>query len=356
MKRLFTKRISALMSALFIFSSVSFSQFDNIDFLRSGSSDGLKILQAYITPWANAFGAGLNGNWYNTAKPHKIGGFDITAGFNFGFVPSSATTFDVSKINLTTLTGAGMAPTVAGPKTDGPTLSVASGGVTVASFKTPPGTNWKIMPVPTAQIGIGLPFETGLKIRFIPKTSVKDGDISLWGVGVVHGLMQYLPGNKLLPFDVSLFGGYSKLQGNIPMNLQPDLSKPQNYSSAYPAGSFGNQNISISVAAMNIGVIGSLNLPVLTLYGGLGYSNTNSEINLTGNFPLPRVNTAISTTQPVYEDAGVLKNFPAMEIKNFSGFRANIGLRIKLAVITIHADYTSAQYNVVSTGLGISFR
>jgi hypothetical protein len=77
---------------------------------------------------------------------------------------------------------------------------------------------------------------------------------------------------------------------------------------------------------------------------------------LTGKFPLPRVNTAISTTQPVYEDAGVLKNFSPMEIKSFSGLRANIGLRVKLAVITIHADYTKAQYNVISTGFGVTFR
>jgi hypothetical protein len=45
-----------------------------------------------------------------------------------------------------------------------------------------------------------------------------------------------------------------------------------------------------------------------------------------------------------------------MDINNFSGLRANIGFRIKLAVVTIHADYTKAQYNVLTAGLGISFR
>ena len=85
------------------------------------------------------------------------------------------------------------------------------------------------MPVPTAQIGIGLPFGTELKVRFIPKISIKDGDISLWGVGLVHSIMQYLPGNKLLPFDVSLFGGYTKLEGNVPLSLKPDLTVIQNY-------------------------------------------------------------------------------------------------------------------------------
>ena len=92
-----------------------------------------RLPQAYITPWANAFGAGLNGSWYNTAKPHKFGGFDITLGVNVGIVPSSANTFDVSKIGLTEFTGTGMAPTVAGPDTDGPLLTGPSaGGITPA--------------------------------------------------------------------------------------------------------------------------------------------------------------------------------------------------------------------------------
>jgi hypothetical protein len=357
MNRLFTKRSGALMSALIFISSVSFSQIKNVDFLRSGATDGLKIVQAYISPWANAFGAGMNGSWYNTAKPHKLGGFDITIGFNMGFVPTSATTYDLSKIGLTTLTGTGIASTIAGPKTDGPTLTAASGGVTLASFKTPPGTNWKMMPVPTAQIGLGLPLGTEVKVRFIPKISIKDGDISLWGVGLLHSIIQYIPGNDLLPFDVSLFGGYTKLQGHIPLSLQVEADAPTNYSSSYNIStSFQNQKMSVDIKALNVGVIGSLNLPVITFYGGLGYSKTSTDVKLTGNYPLPRVNLAVSTTEGVYEDAGVQKNFPPMEIKNFSGLRANIGLRLKFSVITIHADYTRAQYNVFSTGFGISFR
>jgi hypothetical protein len=356
MNRLLTKRTGTLMSALLFISAISFSQFDNVDFLQAGAKDGLRIAEAYLSPWANAFGAGLNGNWYNTAKPHKLGGFDITAGFNIGFVPSSAATFDVTKIGLTTLTGTGIASTVAGPDTEGPTLTATAGGVTLASFKTPPGTNWKIMPVPTAQVGIGLPLGTELKIRYMPKISIKDGDISLWGIGLVHSVMQYIPGNKLLPFDISLFGGFTKLQGNVPLNLQPKAGAPTNYSTYNALTSFKDQKMSANVSALNIGVIASLNLPVLTVYGGLGYSKTSTVVELLGKYPLPSINTAVSTTEGVYEDAGVVTNFESMEIKNFSGVRANIGLRVKLAVVTIHADYTKAQYNVVSTGLGISFR
>jgi len=354
MNRLTTKRIGVLLSALFIFSSVAFSQIDNVDFLRSAPADGAKYLQAYISPWANAFGSGLNGGWYNTAKPHKLGGFDITTGISVGMVPESAGTFDLSKIGLSSsLSGTGNASTISGPTTAGPAMAYTASGVTLASFNAAPGTSWKIIPVPTAQIGIGLPFGTELKGRFIPKITIKDGDISLWGVGVVHSIMQYFPGNKLLPFDVSLFGGYTKLTGNVPISLQPGT--PANYS---PTVSFADQNLNINVSALNVSAIASLNIPVLTVYGGLGYCKTKTGMEFTGNFPTPVLVTTPAPPHPEYNNSGVKtgKDFPSMNIENFSGLRANIGLRIKLAVITIHADYTKAQYNVFSTGLGISFR
>lgn len=353
----FGKRFCAVISVLLFISSTAFSQFNNTDFLRAGTVDGSKIAQAYITPWVNAIGAGLNGSWYNTAAPHKFGGFDITLGGNFGIVPSSARTFDVSKIGLTAFTGTGMAPTVAGPHTDGPLLTgLGAGGITPLAFNTPAGSNWRLMPVPTLTAGIGLPLGTEVRIRFIPKINVSGGNISSWGIGLIHSLMQYIPGNKVLPFDVSLFGAYTSLTGNVPIDFKPDQSKPQNYSDAYPAGSFDNQNFGATVEAWNASAIGSLNLHIISFYGGLGYSKTRTIIKMTGNFPLPTIDPAISTTDYVYEDAGVIKNFPEIDIKNFSGLRANAGFRLKLGVFTFNADYTWSQYSVISTGLGISFR
>jgi hypothetical protein len=228
--------------------------------------------------------------------------------------------------------------------------------LTLATFNTPPGTNWKYIPVPTAQIGIGLPLGTEVKARYIPKIPIKDGDVSLWGVGLMHSIMQYLPGDKLLPFDVSVFAGYTKLTGNIPIDLQPGA--PLAYVT-YNANSWNDQFITATVDALNTSLIASLNLPIITLYGGLGYTKTSTTIELKGNFPLPSVVTpTVGVPYAGYVDAGVKKgtDFPTMENNDFSGLRANVGFRLKFAVITIHADYTRAQYNVVSAGLGISFR
>jgi hypothetical protein len=359
MNNLFTKRILALVITISLLSPVAFSQFDKFDFLKSSASDGVKFLEAYMSPWFNAFGAGLNGGWYNTAKPHKLGGFDITAGLNVGMVPSSAETFDLSTLNLSNDISpkTGTAPTVAGPDNPGPPLTFSAGGYPLATFNTPKGTGWKYIPVPTAQVGIGLPLGTEIKGRFIPRIPFDlndgkfEGDVMLWGVGLVHSITQYIPGNELLPLDASLFAGYTKLTANIGLNLLPPSYTDY---TTYNVNSFDDQSLSATVQAFNVSAIASVNLAVITFYGGLGYTKTSTVIELKGNFPTP----VLVGTAPVYNDSGVRKgeSFPEMDIKNFSGLRANIGFRIKLAVITIHADYTRAQYNVVSTGLGISFR
>ena len=330
-----------------------------MDFLRSAPADGVKFIEAYVTPWANAFGAGLNGSWYNTAKPHKFGGFDVTFGLNVGIVPSSAETFDLSSVGFTSLSGTGKAPTVAGPNTNGPQMTYTQSGMTLATFNTPPGSTWRYMPVPTLQVGIGLPLGTELKGRFIPRLPIKEGDIMLWGVGLMHSIMQYIPGNDLLPLDVSIFGGYTWLNGNVPLSLMPDPSVTSNYTTIVPSTYFNDQNLSATIQAINVSAIVSVNLKVITFYGGLGYSNTSTVAELTGHYPLPVAITSGTPHAEYNESAASIltgDKFPEIGIKNFSGLRSNIGFRLKLAVITFHVDYTRSQYNVVSAGLGVSYR
>ncbi|HEX2920504.1 MAG TPA: DUF6588 family protein [Bacteroidales bacterium] len=347
-------RIIGLTLVALMITSTSFSQIKNFDFLRTSTADATKLLQAYMAPWTNAFGAGLNGGWYNTAKPHKLLGFDLTFSANLGVVPESAGTYNIQDLHMTNIQGTGAAPTISGAKNAGPELRFVSESTTLGTFNAPQGTGFRYIPVPTLQAGIGLPLGSELKVRYVPTISIKDGDIGLWGVGLMHNITQYLPGDKLLPFDVSIFGGYTKLEGNLPINLQPQTGIPQNYA---PAVSWDNQKMNVCVSAMTVSAIASLNLPVITFYGGLGYAKTNTDVVLKGNFPTPVLVTS-PTPGAEYNNSGVKTGaqFGDISIEDFSGLRANIGFRIKLAIITIHADYTRAQYNVFSTGLGFSFR
>jgi hypothetical protein len=355
------KKTVALLSFAILFCVQSSAQFDrfndldiNFDFLRSTPADAVRFLKAYMSPYANAFGAGLNGGWYNTAKPHKTLGFDITMSLNVGIVPASDNQFEVSSLGMTNIKGTGLTSSVSGPQMAGPGMTYEVSGNVLGGFNCPGGTDWKFVPVPTVQAGVGLPLGSEIKVRFVPKIRMQEADFSLWGIGLMHNITQYLPADRLLPFDVSVFGGYTTLAVNLPLNVQPDADI-SNYTTPYdPATTFENQRMNLTVSGINLSAIASLNLPVINFYGGLGYSKTNTVLQLRGYFPTP----VLAGTTVEYNNSGVVEgsDFGDLDIENYSGLRATIGFRVKLAIVTIHADYTRAQYNVVSAGLGFSFR
>ncbi|MCK4677649.1 MAG: hypothetical protein KAT48_05910, partial [Bacteroidales bacterium] len=247
-----------------------------------------------------------------------------------------------------------MAPTIAGANDPGPTLEYiytdpTYGDIPLASFESPPGINWGIIPLPMIKAGIGLPLGTELIGRFIPKLTVADGSFGLWGVGVKHSLVQYLPGSSLFPLSISLMGGYTKVSVGIPVTMEPsgdyDLT----------TASFEGQKVNMEVSAYTFNLLISKKLPVVTFFGGAGYSGTSTSIAVDGNFALPSFDPDISPTLPVYIDANVV-TIPSFDIDSFSGLRLNAGMRLTFGVLTIHADYTKANYSVVTAGLGISLR
>ncbi len=300
----------------------------------------------------------MNGGRYNTGKPHKLGGFDITLSVSTTLIPEDAKTFDLSELGLNNLTVSGnsIAPTIAGANDPGPTLSYVQnfpgyGDIELASFESPPGINWAIIPLPMIKAGIGLPLGTELIGRFIPTIKVADGSFGLWGVGLKHSLVQYLPGSDLFPIDISLMGGYTKVSVGIPVSMEPENTDNMTYTES----DFEDQKVNMDVSAYTFNLLISKKLPVVTFFGGVGYSGTSTSIAIDGNFALPSFDPLISTTLPVYVDANV-KTIPSIDIESFSGVRLNAGMRLTLGVLTIHADYTKANYSVITAGLGISFR
>lgn len=351
-------KIFPVITGLLMLFSTGFSQI-NFDLFNGGVDDGIKVLEGYITPYANAFGSSLNGGWYNTGKPHKLGGFDITFSVSTTLIPEDAKTFDLSELGLSNLTVSGnsMAPTIAGANDPGPTLEyiytdATYGDITLASFESPPGIDWGVIPLPMIKAGIGLPLGTEIIGRFIPKLTVADGSFGLWGVGLKHSLVQYLPASDLFPVDISLMGGYTKVSVGIPVTMEPTSYDNM---TTHSESDFEDQKVNMDVSAYTINLLISKKLPVVTFFGGLGYSGTSTSIDIDGNFALPSFNPLISTTDPVYVDANVV-TIPSIDIDSFSGVRLNAGMRLTLGVLTIHADYTKANYSVITAGLGISFR
>jgi hypothetical protein len=368
MKRVkFLSRNFILIILFFCFSIPLSAQIKTVgEFFAGGVSDAGLLFDAYITPWANAIGTSLCGGWYNTAKPHKLGGFDITFTTNISFIPEDAKSFDLAVLglsdNVQLPSGNTLAPSVAGESTSGPELTyLINGQYEVASLRTPQGTGVGLMATPMVQIGVGLIKDTEVNFRFLPNVNLLDfGKLRLWGIGGKHSIKQWIPALKKLPvLNLSLMGGYTSFSSSFNLSVDPeDINNTEGFDQTTEAISFADQTLDLTVKSFTINLLVSANLPVVCFYGGLGIANTKTELGLKGYYPIPTIELPLTT--PVVTDESAIKDPVSLEIKNNDGKptkpRINIGMRLKLGPVTIHGDYTYANYSNVTAGLGISIR
>lgn len=337
------RSILTLISAVvFTLSAIAQSDLDNL--IKGSTEDANYLVKGYVTPALNAVGYGLNQGWYNTAKPHKVLGFDLTITAAAISIPSSDLSYRVENSKLSTIdlvtptpTGGGAnVPTIFGSDV-APTYRFRASGST---FQGAPGLNLDVpisgtaIPVPMVQLGIGLPKGTDVKLRFFPSTGLgtggKDGSVGMFGIGVLHDVKQYIPGVKELPFDLSAFVGYTKL--NFDVNLDP-TNNP-------------SQKATFATSATTIQGLISKKISVLTFYGGLGYNFIGSDLNVKGTFDLDG--------NPATKDDR--KDNPISISNSTSSASFTAGLRLKLAIFTFHGDYTFQKYNALTLGFGFNVR
>ena len=93
------------------------------------------------------------------------------------------------------------------------------------------------------------------------------------------------------------------------------------------------------------------------MYLDTKFNSSKADLGLLGDYP---GSTRIQGADVVVTDDDVLTNPFELSIKNKDGSttkpRINIGMRLKLAVITLHFDYTYANYSVATAGFGIWIR
>ena len=344
-----------------------FSQPLSLEFIYGGLDDAEVILQEYLKPYALILGSDLNAGWYNTARPHKLGGLDVTATVGLAKAPASTLSYDLALLNLNGTVEPNpdtQAPTVAGEQENRPGLSytqiVDLGGgnmqeVEYSSFTLPDGTGLDYIPLPMAQLTIGLPFGTDVSARFVPSVGYRDyGEIGLWGVGGKHSISQWLPVLKELPvLDVSVQGGYTRVNSSVHIVVEPQSLVEID---PYPDFNWDDQFITQKVEGWTVNLIASQTLPVVTFYEGIGYASSTAELLMEGHYPLHTVildNTSGDYGRITYE---VLEDPVSTTFKNYHNLRLNVGVRIILGVLTLHYDFTHTLYATHSVGLGISFR
>jgi hypothetical protein len=357
-------RLSFILVLIILWLPASRAQVEDIGtLLAAGAEDAELLLEPYLSPYINAFGASLAGGWYNTAETHKLGGFDVTFTTNFAMVSDDYVTFDLDGIELQSLRpddpDLTLTPTVAGNNEPGPQMNYNLPGYTVKAFDMPQGTDWRYVPAPMITAGVGLIKGTEVLGRFMPNVKLGDSKLGLWGIGGKHDIKQWIPGLKKLPvLQLSVMYGYTKLHTNLGINVDPsDIGAEDLPVDPAYEGDWDNQELQFTAQSHTANLLVSANLPVVCFYGGLGFITTKTNLAMKGDYPFVNIGTGSPFTGPY---VGALVDPIDMEIKNQDGGitkpRFNIGIRFKLSVITIHFDYTRANFNVATAGLGFTFR
>jgi len=325
------------------------SKAQDLDILLLAKDDASTLMQNYMNPVMEGMLFSLNNGWYHTAKTHKKLGFDITINLNASIVPTNSKSFifnaaDYKYLSLNSGAESAKLQTIMGDdNTETIDVRIAEAGqdIKVASFRLPDGITKDLpvnaVPSPMVQVGVGLPFKTDLKVRLLPSINTDDVKGSMFGLGIQHDIMQYLGPLDKLPLNVSLLAGFT--------NMEMDYDLQSNSSMA---GS--NQQASFKLKAYTVQALASLNFPVISVYGGVGYDFGNTSLKLKGSYELEY---DIEGTDQTITDQII---DPINLDFNANSFRTTIGARLSLAFFKIYADYSIKKYNTISTGIAFSFR
>jgi hypothetical protein len=227
------------------------------------------------------------------------------------------------------------------------------GAFTEPAFRMPEGLNTNYVPSPMLQAGLGLIKNTDVMVRYTPNIKYEGNEIGLWGLGGKHDIKQWIPGLKNLPvLNVSIMYGFTKLHTFIDLNVDKDEigagSLPGEETNTWE-----DQFMRLYTQCHTGNLLISADMSVISFYGGVGFVTTKTNLLFEGEYPVVYLDdttpSVMAMTDPI-----------DMEIKNQDGGitkpRFNAGVRLKLAVVTIHVDYSWANYSVLTGGLGISFR
>ena len=311
-------------------SSISYAQQSNnpIDI-----DDAKALIEAYISPLGNSLGAGLNNGWYNTAKPHKLGGFDVTITANFVLINDDVKSFKIEDIVRGGMfNGEGSSSTILGNNEGGLVELVFPDSTLNTNIQLPNGLNIPTIPLPMLQAGIGLIKGTEVNVRYIPDLKFgKSGKVGVIGFGIKHDILQWLPIVDKVPIDLSIQAGYTKITSSIEL--------------IDPSGNISTPSIAnLDIGATTINLLLSKKLLMFTPYVGVGYNSSKTSFFVDGKY---------NFVDDQYIPVEALTKF---EFASKNNFRTNIGFRFNIAVIALQANYTFSEYPTATVGIGISVR
>ncbi len=256
--------------------------------------------EKYLQPLADALGADMNAGFYHGARVPRLG-LHVWVGMETMWAPVSddQKVFQAHTEAPFNPAATVEAPTLFGART-GPTATGTGGTV----FVFPGGFDVKRMPLAVPQVTVGSFLGTEATVRFADAELTEDIDrIRLFGFGARHNLSQYLP---MLPVDLA--GGF--------------------FWQHFEVGDL------IDAKTFSLGVQGSITRSVLTGYAGIAWEKATLDLSYprgTGDFA-ERIEFSLDGENSV---------------------RLTVGAALRLAIVTLHADYSLASQGTIVLGLGL---
>jgi hypothetical protein len=348
---------------LFAFPLRGWAQEDLIEYLPAGETDAKFLMNEYLSIMAAVAESGLNSGWYTTGDPHYKFGFELNAALNTIFIPSKEDFYTVTSSDLSnasvvrretdgtyTIINNAEVPTGYGPEDATPIFQITNPADPNAGaiFKGPSGNDLSdeflidAVIVPSLQLGIGIPYNMDIKIRYTPQYDYGDVKFGNWGVGLMHSIRQHIPALKVLPFGWSLFIAYSRLNGEIDFSGQ--------WSGNNQVGEFHSNTWTFQTIA-------SKDFSIFTVYGGIGYNVGNTEFDIKGTYNIVDVNPGdgvrVPLATPIIAD---LTSNPYHFAYDSQSLRMTLGLRMKFGPLIFFGDYTLQRTSVLSFGMGFTFK
>lgn len=343
MKRKLTALKSILIVSAFLLPLNLWAQSDVEGLFKSGPEDATKLLSAYASPAFKGFGIGLNSGWNTSAKTKGFLRFDLRITGTMAFVPTKDRTYDVNTLGLKNISPVNPAlstgPTFSGEDKEGARMQI-NGALPSSQFNLPQGLGISYVPSPQVQLTVGLPKNIDVSLRLVPEITFGEDktSVSLFGIGAKVEVLPLIMGKKekLMPFDLAVAFGLTRLNFHLPLNVNNQANS--------------NQELDLKVNGFSTEAIISKKILFFTPFASVGYNSAKSTLKALGTyeFDVP-VTPSTPTGKQSFTDPVSITN------KDINGLKASLGFQLNLAFFRLYASYTQAQYSYVNGGIGFGF-
>jgi hypothetical protein len=319
--------------------------------LLADVNDSQKLLEAYFDPGMEGFINAMNGGWYHTAKVHKKLGFDISIGASGAQIPS--------KNDLINISALGLSSSLTSSKPTTPSFSGSENGAqftvtrniqgqdVTADFNAPGGVNLpaNLVPAPSVQIGVGLPWKLEAMVRFVPNINFgkeqDESSLNMFGLGLKKEITDWFGPMDKTPLHVSILAAYNSMKVSYGVaDLITGPIRTENAMAEFDVNTFTLQ------------AIASLNFPIINVYGGFGYNSGSASLKMSGTYKGVFQTVGGSPNITIEENLVIPSNF---DFKS-NGMAATIGARLSLGFFKIYGSYALQEYNTANLGIAFSIR